>query len=73
MSAPSGASTKAICRGNVPSGAFGVKMLCPEARPECRVTYPGRTTVSRTHHVHCHLYGEGESDPPVEADGALEV
>ena len=33
---------------------------CPQAMPECRQDYPARTTLSASHVVHCHLYGEGD-------------
>ncbi len=33
---------------------------CPHVMPICRAVYPGATDASATHHVHCHLYGEGK-------------
>jgi peptide/nickel transport system ATP-binding protein len=30
---------------------------CPQARPECREVYPGKTQLTATHEVRCHLYG----------------
>jgi peptide/nickel transport system ATP-binding protein len=33
---------------------------CPEARAECRVTYPGTTALSARHRVRCHLYAAGK-------------
>jgi peptide/nickel transport system ATP-binding protein len=38
---------------------------CPHAMPVCRETYPGETSSSDTHSVHCYLYGRGPETAPV--------
>lgn len=35
---------------------------CPHVMPVCREAYPGATSSSATHYVHCHLYGSGEQE-----------
>ncbi len=31
---------------------------CPQARPECREIYPGKSQLTATHEVRCHLYSQ---------------
>ncbi|MFN7086742.1 MAG: dipeptide ABC transporter ATP-binding protein [Burkholderiales bacterium] len=32
---------------------------CPQALPQCRQAYPGKTVLGASHSVRCHLYGDG--------------
>ncbi len=40
---------------NPPTGCY-FHPRCPQAMPECAVTYPAETPLSATRNVHCHLY-----------------
>ncbi len=40
---------------NPPTGCY-FHPRCPQAMPECAVTYPGESPLSTTRLVHCHLY-----------------
>jgi peptide/nickel transport system ATP-binding protein len=40
---------------NPPAGCY-FHPRCPQAMPECAVTYPQRSQLGATHSVHCHLY-----------------
>jgi peptide/nickel transport system ATP-binding protein len=44
---------------NPPSGCH-FHPRCPHAMPECRVEYPGTTSLTSTHDVRCYLYGKGD-------------
>ena len=43
---------------NPPAGCY-FNPRCPQAMPECAVTYPSSTNLTATHTVHCHLYKPG--------------
>ncbi|MEW6188381.1 MAG: ABC transporter ATP-binding protein [Thermodesulfobacteriota bacterium] len=42
-----------------PDGCF-FHPRCPEVMAVCRDRYPGKSMISATRYVHCHLYGERE-------------